>query len=161
LQTCDICIIKGSSFDSQALEYSTISILLKAMAVLLRTTTIILLNQTNEELVLDIENINLKKCSFLRNDKLPQNILAGEYGTWKVKGSHPFSYLQANLSFNVCGSDPTETINIHCRDSIWEKTAHDGTYAPDRFSVRILGGGGLLHSVWVVVLGMSFLLEAL
>lgn len=118
--------------------------------MLRKSITIVLLNQTNEELALHQDSQILNNSQFISYESPPQSILAGEYGSWVVTSISPFVHMRGYLSYGISGTVPEQTIHFYWRTSTFGLTSYHGTQAPEGYRLRILGGEGF-HSTVVFI----------
>jgi hypothetical protein len=120
--------------------------------MLRKTTTIVLLNQTNEELILHENSPTFTKCHLIPHETPPKSVLAGEYGSWVVTATGLFKHMKSGLSYGICGTTPEQTIHFYWQNSIFGSTSYHGTQAPEGYCIKVLGGQGL-HSTLVFIFG--------
>ncbi|KAH8817221.1 hypothetical protein F5884DRAFT_778785 [Xylogone sp. PMI_703] len=116
-----------------------------------RKTTVILLNETNEELLLHSGTMQLFSGIWSSDMKPPTSILAGEYGVWKSQsvtvlgGNHGF------LQYSINGGDTKDTINLPWRNSFLRSNCYAPTRAPRGFQIKVFGGEGYHAAVTFVL----------
>lgn len=114
-----------------------------------RRTTFILLNQTNEELVLDRQSQSLLNCSYPSRLKPPDSILAGEYGVWVLEPNTQVSHMKGSLRYSVCGGKPTENLHINWDIPFFGANSYKGIPS-EEYEMTILGGEGTRATVVAV-----------
>lgn len=116
-----------------------------------RRTILILLNQTNEELIIDKVEPGSTHCFVRQASERQESILAGEYEAWVVISTRPVNRLSGSLRYSFSGTHPEDRGTIAWSAAVLGRVACDGSTAPDGYQVDFLGGRGF-HSVMVLIL---------
>lgn len=116
-----------------------------------RARNFVLLNQTNEELVLDQNSANFVHSRMIREP--PQSILAGEYGVWTLATTHLLGSVKGGLQYAICGGGPEEKMIFCWNNSILGGASYQGTQASEGYEIYVLGGKRL-DSIVVIVFSM-------
>lgn len=116
-----------------------------------RSTTFFLLNQTNEELVLDLDSPKFINCYSIKESEPTRSILSGEYGTWALASKRPMNHMMGMLRYGIAGTTPQEKVTIAWNTAVLGKVSHEGMNAPKGYEIDFIGGRGL-HSVAVFIL---------
>jgi hypothetical protein len=118
--------------------------------MLTRSTIIILLNQTNEELLLDSRSQYLDNSRWKRGIEPPISILAGEYGAWASQSEMTGVGMKGTLQYSISGLALYDPIALHWHNPYFGRNRYEPRRVPDGFELKVLGGEGV-HATVVYV----------
>jgi hypothetical protein len=118
--------------------------------MLTRSTIIILLNQTNEELLLDSRSQYLDNSRWKPGMEPPISILAGEYGVWASQSETTGGGNKGSLQYSISGLALYDPIVLHWDNPYFGKNSYEPSRVPDGFELKVLGGEGI-HATVVYV----------
>lgn len=107
-----------------------------------RSTIIILLNQTNEELLLDPRSQYLDNSRWIPGMKPPISILAGEYGAWASEADTRGGGNKGSLQYSISGLDLYDPLILHWDNPYFGRNGYEPRRVPEGFELKVLGGEG-------------------
>ena len=118
----------------------------------LRNLTVILLNQTNEELLLDPYSHSFIKCTLMPGTKPPNSILAGDYAVLLLtRKLIPVFHLHGSMRYVIAGSAPEQKVTFSWSSSVFRRVTFEGADIPKEFEMTYLGGQRL-DTVLVIII---------
>lgn len=119
--------------------------------MIFRSTTFFLLNQTNDELVFDLDSPKFVHCHFIQGSEPPRSIVGGQYGTWVLASERPMNHMTGVLRYDIAGLTSQEKVTFCWNTAILGKISYEGLNAPKGYKIDFLGGRGF-HSVVIFIL---------
>jgi hypothetical protein len=115
--------------------------------MLTRSTIIILLNQTNEELLLGSRSQYLYNSRWKPGMEPPISILAGEYGVWASESETTGGGNKGSLQYSISGLDLQDPLILHWDNPYFGRNSYEPSKVPDGFELKVLGGEGVHATV--------------
>jgi len=116
-----------------------------------RSTMIVLLNRTNEELCLDTNSRQPLKGIWTTDMCPPTSILAGESGLWQSKSSKLGRGTMGFVAYRIAGDPNQHVVVTSWQNPFFGYNTYQGSVAQEEFEVQVHGGSGT-HAIGVFVL---------
>jgi hypothetical protein len=123
------------------------------MKILRRSTLVVFINQTNEELCLDAQSLWLQGV-WAADMVPPLSILAGESGLWQSESRGAGRGTGGSVSYYIAGSPSKQPVQILWTNPLLNRSCFQGTVRLKEFELKILKGRGM-HGTVVFILRMS------
>lgn len=120
-----------------------------------RELTVVLLNQTNEELALDPQSPRLDQGVWMTDtpeSEPPLEVRAGESGIWRCKSRHVGDGTVGAVSYRIVGYGDNDKLTLSWDIRYVGANKFEHTCETSEFTVRVLGGSGR-QAVAVFVFG--------
>lgn len=116
------------------------------MKIFRRSTLVILLNQTNEELCLEKQSLWLQ--GVWTADKKPSlSILAGESGLWQSESISAGKSTGGDITYQIVGASPEQLVSISWRNPFLGRSSYRRSVRPKGFELEVQGGRGMHGTV--------------
>jgi hypothetical protein len=116
-----------------------------------RSTLIVFLNKTNEELILVTNPHQPSKGVWSAEKYPPVRILAGESGLWQSKSSKLGRGTVGSTAFRIAGDPDQDVVTVSWQNPFFGQNTYRGTVTQKDFNLVIYGVGGS-HAIVVFVL---------
>lgn len=116
------------------------------MRILRRSTLVVFINQTNEELCLEAESLWLKGA-WAVNMLPPSSILAGESGLWQSESTGAGRGTAGSVTYYIAGTPSKQLVHVLWRNPLLNRNCFQGSVRLKGFELQILRGWGLHGTV--------------
>ena len=120
-----------------------------------RELVVVVLNQTNEELIMDRESLHLEQGEWMTGtpeSQPPEEIRAGESGMWRGKPPHLGSGTTGSVKYRIAGYGPRDKLMFSWDVRYVGPSKFGHGSESDEFTIRVMGGSGR-QAVAVFVVG--------
>lgn len=111
-------------------------------AVNARSITVIVLNQTNEELCLDVQSQHLVHGVWTAGMMPPPSILAGGHGIWASESNMFAAGTKGSVRYFIAGGSPEDKITFYWDNPYVGHNIYKCTGPPSGFTTKTFGGEG-------------------
>lgn len=123
------------------------------MRILRRSTLVVFINQTNEELCLEVESLWLQGVWAV--DMLPpSSILAGESGLWQSESMGAGRGTGGSVTYYIAGTPSKQPVQVLWKNPLLSRSVSQGSVRLKGFELQILRGWGM-HGTVVFIFRMS------
>ena len=123
------------------------------MGILRRSTLVVFINQTNEELCLEKESLWLQGV-WAADMVPPSSILAGESGLWQSESTGAGRGTGGSVAYYIAGGSSKQLVHILWKNPLLSRSCSQGSVRPKGFELQVLRGWGL-HSTVIFIFRMS------
>lgn len=107
-----------------------------------RSTLLVFVNRTNEELCLESQTQKLHQGVWAVNQRPPLSILAGECGLWKSKSKGIGRITRGSVTYHIAGDSPEQLVSVSWKNPLFGKNSYQGDVQAKGFELDIQGGCG-------------------
>lgn len=119
-----------------------------------RSTLVVFLNRTNEELCLETQTQQLHQGVWAMNQGPPLSILAGECGLWKSESRGAGRGTRGSVTYHIAGDTPEQQVLVSWKIPFFGKNSYKADVPAKGFELEVQGGWGM-HGTVVFIFRMS------
>ncbi|KAH7382113.1 hypothetical protein BKA66DRAFT_463740 [Pyrenochaeta sp. MPI-SDFR-AT-0127] len=107
-----------------------------------RSTLVVFLNRTNEELCLKTPPQQLHQGAWAVDQGPPLSILAGECGLWKSESRGVGRGTKGSVTYHIAGDAPDQLVLVSWKIPFFGRNSYQGNAPAKGFNLEVQGGSG-------------------